>query len=62
MQPGLTASTQAAGSSQLGALVAVYSLMNTVKHICYVRVGNTFAFLTALTEADTGHKGHHKYG
>lgn len=30
----LTASTEAAGSSQLGALVAAASLMNTVKLIC----------------------------
>lgn len=31
----LTASTEAAGSSQLGALVAAASLLNTVKLICF---------------------------
>lgn len=48
-------SIQAAGSSQLGASVAVDSLMNTVKHICYVRAGSTLAFLSALIGPDTGH-------
>lgn len=55
MQPGFTVSTQATGSSQLGASVAADSLMNTVKHICYVRVGSTLAFSSALIESDTGH-------
>lgn len=55
MQPGFAASTQAAGSSQLGASVAVDSLMNAMKHICYVRAQGTLVFLSALIEPDTGH-------
>jgi hypothetical protein len=55
MQPGFTASTQAAGSSHLSASVAAGSLMNTGKHICYVKVGSTLVFLSALIERDTRH-------